>query len=73
MKAILVGNRKLYERFAGVPKTGFTVVTTPKGTPIMYLNCIPMTQLWVVDIKSKIDILGEEFGYVSIDDYLEAL
>ena len=73
MKTILTGNKKLYDRFAGSPVTGFVRVTTPQGTPIMYISSFPASTLWVVDVLSKIDILGDEFGYVSIDDFLELL
>jgi hypothetical protein len=73
MKAIFIGNKKLYERFAGPPTNGFVKVTTRSGTPIMYMPSIPHSQLWVVDVQAQIEVLGQEFGYVSIDDYLEAL
>lgn len=73
MKVILTGNKKLYDRLAGSPKEGFVKVTTQLGTPIIYLNSFPSSQMWVVDVLSKVSILGDEFGYVTIDDYLEAL
>jgi len=73
MKAILLGNKKLYDRLCGPPTDGFQKLTTRRGTPILYLSGIPTNRIWHVTIESQPELLGDEFGYVTVDDFLEEL
>jgi hypothetical protein len=75
MKVVFIGNEKLWFDIIGKnpsPRsTGFTYVTTPKGTPVLYVSGLGDKELWVVDVLQKVMLLGE--GMITLSDFLEAL